>query len=69
MATKVKPFGPHLRRLRERSGKTPEQLAELIGVHPMAVRKWETGQRLWPRLDVAARLARVLGVSLEKLLP
>ena len=62
-------FGPHLRKLREAAGKTPEQLADAADVHPMTVRKWEAGQRLWPTLDVAARLAKALGIPLQKLLP
>ena len=54
----------HFRKLR---GLTPEQLAEKSGLHPMAIRKIEDGQRIFPRLDTLRKLATGLGITLDEL--
>jgi transcriptional regulator with XRE-family HTH domain len=41
-------------------------LAEAAGLSPWSLRQWEQGRRT-PLLDAAARIARALGVSLDKL--
>lgn len=64
-----KSFGHHFRRIRERAGKSPEQLGELAGVHPQIIRKLESGQSAWPRLDTAAKLAKALGLTTDDLYP
>lgn len=51
--------------LRERK-MTQTALAEKICVHKGVVNKWINGVR-YPRLDDAARVADVLGVSLDEL--
>ena len=67
MRTSTLSFGHRLRQLRERAGKTPEELADLAGIHPGVVRKLENGQSKFPRLDTAAKLATALGVTTNEL--
>ena len=60
-------FGGHLRRIRESASITPEELGSRSGVHAQIIRKLETGQSKFPRLDTAKKLAAALGVSLDSL--
>ncbi|MBC7853489.1 MAG: helix-turn-helix transcriptional regulator [Pirellulaceae bacterium] len=60
-------FRDRLRRFRLALALTPEQLGEKCGLHPQVVRKLEDGQRVWPRLDTARKLAKGLGVTLDEL--
>src|SRR5260370_8614172 len=55
-----------LRRARERSGLTPRELAERVGVSEAVVYQWQGGHRA-PRVDRLGRLAEALGVSAEDL--
>lgn len=49
---------PEVRALRRKLGLTGSRFAALLGVHPVTVRKWETGaQAISP---MAARLMRLL---------
>src|SRR5262249_10252851 len=59
-------MGQRLKELRERAGLTQEALARAADVGTDAVRKWERGKRT-PMLDRAARLADVLGCTLDEL--
>jgi len=61
------PFGTALRRLRERSGLTQEQLAERAGLSPRAVRALERGERMHPYPHTLRALTDALGVSEEEL--
>ena len=60
-------FGNRLYQLRRRAGLSQTQLGEKVGVTNKAVSKWENGQAK-PGLDVAHRLADILGVSVDELL-
>ena len=60
-------FGETLARLREAAGLTQVQLAAKAGVSIDTLRGWEHKKHL-PRVDDALRLARALGVSLDKLI-
>jgi transcriptional regulator with XRE-family HTH domain len=60
-------FGETLARLREAVGMTQAQLAQRAGVSIDTLRGWEHKRHL-PRIDDAFRLARALGVSLDKLI-
>lgn len=60
-------FGNMITLLRKEKGLTSERLAELVGVSPQAVSKWENGRSL-PETAVLPRLAEVLGVSIDSLL-
>lgn len=51
--------GARIRALRERRGKTVEQLATACGVHEQTVYKWEIGQNAVP-LDMIPKLYRAL---------
>jgi transcriptional regulator with XRE-family HTH domain len=62
-------FKKFLRDAREKAGLTPEELGERAGVHPQTIRKLEDGQRTWPRLDIACKLANALGVPLTDFCP
>jgi transcriptional regulator with XRE-family HTH domain len=57
--------GDALRALRESKGWTMEELAGRVNVTRGAVHQWETG-RNEPRFSVAARLAKVFGVSVSR---
>ena len=59
-------FGQRLQRLRQRAGYSQPQLASRADVPVGTIRGWEQGRRV-PNLDVAARLAKALGVSLDEL--
>ena len=60
-------FASHLKALRQRAGHTQRSLAEAAGVPGRTVEKWESGQL--PSMLVLRSLARVLGVSLDELIP
>ncbi|WP_416236250.1 helix-turn-helix domain-containing protein [Spirulina sp. CCNP1310] len=55
-----------LKSLREHSGLTQRQVAERLGLSLGAIQKWEQNGG-YPSLENAARLAKVLGVSLDTL--
>ena len=60
-------FGNFLCMLRERKGMTQSDIANLLGVTPAAVSKWENGSSK-PRTEVLFRLAEILGVRSEELM-
>ena len=60
-------FSERLRALRKKAGLTQEELAGLIDVSIMTVRRWEWGERN-PRLDENRRLAAALHVTEAELL-
>ena len=62
----VVPFGAHLRRLREASGITQEELAERSGLSPDAVGALERGLRKRPYPHTVRSLAKALGLSEEE---
>ena len=55
--------GEIIKRLREKKGLTPPQLALVIGVSRAAVHKWETGKSE-PTLSHAIVLAKFFGIPL-----
>ena len=59
--------GALIRRLREKSGMTQQQLADKLSVGDKAVSKWETG-RGYPDISLIEPLASALGVSVIELL-
>jgi transcriptional regulator with XRE-family HTH domain len=60
-------FGKRLKRIRERRGWTQRELADQSGVPYETIYRVERGTHQEPRVSVAARLARALGVSLDVL--
>ena len=61
-------FGVRLKRLRQHRGLTQQALATQADVPYMTIYRAEASKdNRQPRLDVAARLARALGVSLDVL--
>ena len=60
-------FGERLKRIREKRGWTPRELAERSGVPYETIYRCERGTHQEPRVSVAADLARALGVSLDVL--
>jgi transcriptional regulator with XRE-family HTH domain len=60
-------FGERLAKLREARGWTQQELAERSGVPYITIYRCERGQHQEPRVSVAAKLARALGVSLDVL--
>lgn len=53
-----------LEKLRKEKGYTQQSLAKALGVDQSAVCLWEKG-RTFPRVDVAIRLANLLGCKLD----
>lgn len=60
-------FGNFLCMLREAKGLTQLDIANIIGVTPAAVSKWENGSSK-PRVEVLFRLAQILDVRAEELM-
>jgi transcriptional regulator with XRE-family HTH domain len=60
-------FGKRLAKLREARGWSQQELADRSGVPYTAIYKVERGVHQEPRVSVAAKLARSLGVSLDVL--
>lgn len=58
--------GQRLKRVREQAGVSRFELAKLTDIPPGSIRNWEQGIRM-PRLDVAAKIAVALNVSLDEL--
>jgi len=60
-------FGNRLKRLREARGWSQQELADHSGVPYLTIYRCERGLHQEPRVSVAAKLARALGVSLDVL--
>jgi transcriptional regulator with XRE-family HTH domain len=60
-------FGEALKRFRERAGLTQAALAERAGLPLRSVQNWEISHRE-PRIDGLKRLARALGVTVDRLI-
>jgi transcriptional regulator with XRE-family HTH domain len=58
-------FGEHLRKLRERAGLSRAELARRAGLPASTLRGWE-GNRGFPALPAALRLAEAMGVPVER---
>lgn len=65
-ASLSKQFGKAIRHHRTTAGLSQEKLAEKAGLHPTYVSMLECGVRN-PTLDVAARIAKALKISLPRL--
>lgn len=63
----VKILGDNLKRLRKERNMQANELAELLGVTPPVVSRWET-QRGLPETTTLLRLAKALEVSVDQLL-
>ena len=59
--------GNRIALLRREKGLTGEQFAEMIGVSPQAVSKWENGKNL-PETALLPKLAETLSVSIDSIL-
>ena len=60
-------FREHLRILREAKGLSQSQLEEQIGKEDNYITRVETGRIDTPPIDITAKIARALGVSLSDL--
>lgn len=60
-------FGNFICMLRESKGMTQLEIANMLGVTPAAVSKWENGSSK-PRVEVLFQLAKILGVRSEELM-
>lgn len=63
----AKSFGERLHRYREDRGLSQRQLAQLAGLDPMSISRYERGQGL-PTADALAELSRTLHVTADALL-
>jgi transcriptional regulator with XRE-family HTH domain len=59
-------FGRHLRALRENAGLSRSELARQAGIPVGTLRNWEA-DRGFPSLAACLRLAKALGVAVERL--
>lgn len=57
-------IGEKIKYFRNRTGITQSKLAELSGIHPVSIRKYETN-RMIPGVEVLNRIAKALNVSLD----
>lgn len=60
-------MGETIARLRKSKGYTQDQVANLLGVSPQAVSKWENGHAL-PDIALLPAIARVMNTSIDRLL-
>lgn len=60
-------FGDRLRDARQKAGMTQKELAEIIGVSPSSISKFENGDCL-PNGDMLIRFSTVLGESINMLI-
>ena len=60
-------FGKNLFRLRKEHRMTQEQLANLLGVAPQSVSRWENSQ-VYPDTELLPQIASLLHVSIDALL-
>ena len=63
----MKTFGQRLKSIREKRGWSQSELAERSGVPYETIYRVERGTHQEPRVSIAAKLARTLGVSLDVL--
>jgi ribosome-binding protein aMBF1 (putative translation factor) len=63
----MKTFGQRLKSIREQRGWSQSELAERAGVPYETIYRVERGTHQEPRVSIAAKLARTLGVSLDVL--
>ena len=61
-------FSKRLQQLREKKGWTQQELAAKADVPYMTIWRLERGEHDYPRVDIAKKLARTFGVSLDLLL-
>lgn len=59
-------IGENIKYYRKRMGITQTQLAELTGVHPVSIRKYETN-KMQPQIDILKKLASFFNISLDDL--
>ena len=59
-------MGEKLSRLRNKANLTQLELAQKAGVGLGTIRNWEQNRRV-PLLDIAAKVAKALGVSIDDL--
>ena len=60
-------FGSRLKAFRKKAGLTQEDLADVLGLSYMTIRRWEAG-KVTPRLEEIKAIAKALGVSESDLL-
>ncbi len=60
-------LGKRMKYLRKRKGLSAEAFSEYLGVSPATLRRYESGQTE-PDAEIAARLAKLFGVSADDLL-
>lgn len=59
-------FSGRLREIRKEKGLTQAELAQMIGVSPSSVKKWENGDVL-PNIKIIASLGMALDITLDYL--
>lgn len=56
-----------IRKIRKALGMSAEELAKRVGVHPLSIYRYETGQRE-PGISIANKIAHALNCSIEDLI-
>jgi transcriptional regulator with XRE-family HTH domain len=67
MTRKAETMGERFQRLREEARMTQREASQRSGIPLQTLRTWEQGKNV-PRVDLAMRLARTLGVDMNTLL-
>ena len=60
-------LGERIAQLRKEKGLKQDELAEMLGITPQAVSKWENDQTC-PDISLLPKLAEILGVTVDELL-
>lgn len=60
-------IGTNIKRMRQNKGLTQEQLADILGVSPAAVSKWEA-KNTYPDITMLVPLAQVFNITLDELM-
>lgn len=60
-------IGKNIAKLRKLKNLTQEQLAEMVGVSPQAVSKWENGLSC-PDITLLPTIAKIFGITVDELL-
>lgn len=56
-----------IRKIRKALGMTAEDLAKIVGVHPLSIYRYETGHRE-PGISIANKIAKALHCTIEDLI-
>jgi len=68
MSSKLSTIGKNIRRYRKKLGLSQDKLSKLAGVAYNTVVKIESGENQNPTIETAQKIAKALGISVDKLI-